>query len=548
MKLDLRNLGICNSQNEFSVIRLNNNGDLVELRDNNHIQYFWKLSDGQIKKRSYCEDYIYLNHRKKNRFTQLKNGNIYVPKGPDDWKYEKLLAKKIDERFYSRGVIFSEIDIPADRLIIISRCPESEREKNNNFYIESFLNNTKGQFNYYKRPIQDDNPDNEIIFGIFDLKGNLKKDFYLQSCDVQSQYLKCKISTEREELMVYSNERTYRFNYNEGQILGVYEGESVDFINSELLGHWEWQGYDSWIEGHFILNSKNKIIGEIDTNKLRPIFYMDKTVIIGDYLYCRSYYTPESDFSSEKVFRFKINNWNHASSANLTLKIHEKFLGNSKDLIFTYLFNDNLLEINQYDVKSLNFKSIKNNSINYQSQISFIETYYCIENDRIKNKSEDHYKTIYEEDEIRDLTYRFKDELEYGVIYELNYKVIEFLKAQKIKFDVIIPVPPSILNRPYQPVYELAKKISTSGYKVDFNYLIKLKETPPVKKINYPAARKKILKDIFDVRDSRYKNKNILLLDDKIRSGDTLNEIGKAIKEKGMVNLINALTLTKAKI
>ena len=113
--------------------------------------------------------------------------------------------------------------------------------------------------------------------------------------------------------------------------------------------------------------------------------------------------------------------------------------------------------------------------------------------------------------------------------------------------DVIIPVPPSNFNRPYQPIYELARKLVESGFNVDFDFLIKTKSTPPVKEINDSILRKNLLMNIFEVRDLRYKNKKILLFDDFFRSGDTLFSIANILKEKGFAKEVSAFTITKTR-
>jgi competence protein ComFC len=113
--------------------------------------------------------------------------------------------------------------------------------------------------------------------------------------------------------------------------------------------------------------------------------------------------------------------------------------------------------------------------------------------------------------------------------------------------DVIIPIPPSNLNRPFQPVFELVQIISElSGIPTNLQYL-KKKTTPALKSIDDLQERKEILANAFSVIDKRFKGKTVLLFDDLYRSGETLNAAAKVLKEQGEVNKIYVLTITKTR-
>ena len=113
--------------------------------------------------------------------------------------------------------------------------------------------------------------------------------------------------------------------------------------------------------------------------------------------------------------------------------------------------------------------------------------------------------------------------------------------------DVVVPVPSS-KQRDFQPVYFIVEYISkVVKRRVDFNYIKKIKETPQLKSIEDINERKNMLKDAFSC-DLRYKDKKILLFDDLYRSGVTLCEITKTLYDKGQVNNVYVLTLTKTKV
>ena len=129
--------------------------------------------------------------------------------------------------------------------------------------------------------------------------------------------------------------------------------------------------------------------------------------------------------------------------------------------------------------------------------------------------------------------------------------LVELHKEGKIdinKIDAIIPVPPS-MKRCIDPVQEIAEKLyqytEINIGKIDTDYLIKTKDTTPLKNIDDPTEREEQLKDAFDVKDERYKDKSILVFDDIYRSGQTLMEITKTLLNKGNVKEVYVLVLTK---
>jgi ComF family protein len=114
-------------------------------------------------------------------------------------------------------------------------------------------------------------------------------------------------------------------------------------------------------------------------------------------------------------------------------------------------------------------------------------------------------------------------------------------------FDIIIPVPmhkSKLKKRGFNQSKVLAEKIA-KRYKKDFEIknLYKTKLTSQQAKLNR-KNRLNNLKDAFNLKEfGTYKNKNILLVDDVITTGATLNECGKILKEKGQAKKVFALAL-----
>ncbi|WP_456480160.1 ComF family protein [Nautilia sp.] len=148
-----------------------------------------------------------------------------------------------------------------------------------------------------------------------------------------------------------------------------------------------------------------------------------------------------------------------------------------------------------------------------------------------------------------------------NLLYELKYKnkfenieiignvIVEFIKNKNLskEIDIILPVPFS-KKRKIQPLYEIAKYIGRNLKKsVDLSYLKKKATPKELKNINNLSKRKKILVDTLDIKNSKYKGKTILLLDDIYRSGSTLITICNLLYKKGKVKKIYVLCITKTR-
>jgi competence protein ComFC len=149
---------------------------------------------------------------------------------------------------------------------------------------------------------------------------------------------------------------------------------------------------------------------------------------------------------------------------------------------------------------------------------------------------------------IGELLYQIKYRYVENKIQELSEIItIKIRELFGVHIDAIIPIPPSNLNRPFQPVEEITRKISElSNIPYDLNYLYK-KNTVAIKSIDDNETRKEMLKNAFSIRDKSYKNKTILLFDDLYRSGTTLKAALDILIEKGEIYNILVLTITKTR-
>jgi len=123
----------------------------------------------------------------------------------------------------------------------------------------------------------------------------------------------------------------------------------------------------------------------------------------------------------------------------------------------------------------------------------------------------------------------------------LKWRVFRYLKA-------IIPIPPSNLDRPFQPVLELAKAISDkTRLPISNDYLMKIRETQALKNIEDTELRHQQMQNAFQVVDQRYSQESVLLFDDLFRSGETLNSVCNALSTQGNVGRIFVLTVTRTR-
>jgi predicted amidophosphoribosyltransferase len=153
--------------------------------------------------------------------------------------------------------------------------------------------------------------------------------------------------------------------------------------------------------------------------------------------------------------------------------------------------------------------------------------------------------------ELGELVIRLKYRDDKSVLNDILDSITDFLKNKwKIinTLDYIVPVPPSNLTRKYQPVIEIAEKLSnTIKLPVCIDSLVKVKKTPELKDIVDFEKRKEILEDAFNIQNDCIKGKNILLFDDLYRSGATLQIITGVLYNKGKVKNVYVLTLTKTR-
>ena len=175
---------------------------------------------------------------------------------------------------------------------------------------------------------------------------------------------------------------------------------------------------------------------------------------------------------------------------------------------------------------------------------------WALDNHTTLNDDPDYKNSDYRRTEIGELLYQLKYQSGFGKLNELAEIAAAFIKTRGLYLclDAIVPVPPSNLDRYFQPVYELALQIGKIlAIEVFPELIVKTKNTSELKNIESRVVRKNELSGAFKIEDSRLKNKAVLLLDDLFRSGETLREITRVLYGQGEVKKVYVITVTKTR-
>ncbi|MDW8135503.1 MAG: ComF family protein [Thermodesulfobacterium sp.] len=117
--------------------------------------------------------------------------------------------------------------------------------------------------------------------------------------------------------------------------------------------------------------------------------------------------------------------------------------------------------------------------------------------------------------------------------YQLGRLLNKTLSLKVPSVDVVIPLPLSkgrLKKRGYNQSFLIA--YGFSGKKPELNLLFKTKETQPQMELSY-KERVENIKDAFLALRDKVEGKRILLIDDVMTTGATLNEASKALKKAG---------------
>ena len=153
--------------------------------------------------------------------------------------------------------------------------------------------------------------------------------------------------------------------------------------------------------------------------------------------------------------------------------------------------------------------------------------------------------------------FKYKGMFDIGTFFGeyIGFELKEYFRKEKLKPEYIIPVPlhkTKLRERGYNQSYYICKGISTvTGIKQADDLILRIKNTKSQTKLKY-KDRQNNVKDAFELnkgsslysddKENIFKDKDVIILDDILTTGSTINECVKVLKETGCRNVI-AVTL-----
>jgi competence protein ComFC len=155
-----------------------------------------------------------------------------------------------------------------------------------------------------------------------------------------------------------------------------------------------------------------------------------------------------------------------------------------------------------------------------------------------------------ERTEIGEALYKLKYREEQTQVEPIAQMVADFIRGRSELWDIkaILAVPPSDWRRSFQPVEVVAARIGALlNLPAPDDYLLKAKQTMPLKGVTDKRLRREELQGAFAVADQRFADKHVLLFDDLYRSGETLKAVTVALLFLGNSAKVSVITATSTR-
>ncbi len=153
----------------------------------------------------------------------------------------------------------------------------------------------------------------------------------------------------------------------------------------------------------------------------------------------------------------------------------------------------------------------------------------------------------WERTELGELVYRFKYGNESAAADAIAARLADLIRAHaEMKTNLVIPIPSTKKERPYDPVPLLARALGKQiGIAVNETTLVKTRATELQKTMTNLAQKQANVQGAFRVADANaVRGKHVLLLDDFFDSGATLAEATRVVQAAGAAE-VYVLTVTK---
>ncbi|MGB9596883.1 MAG: ComF family protein, partial [Candidatus Poribacteria bacterium] len=117
-------------------------------------------------------------------------------------------------------------------------------------------------------------------------------------------------------------------------------------------------------------------------------------------------------------------------------------------------------------------------------------------------------------------------------------------------YDYIIPVPlhkKKMRKRGYNQMELIGRKVSKkTGIPLETKSLIKIKDTPPQRGLSGKERTQNVNGSFSVINPVNIEGKRILLIDDVMATGSTINECAKVLIKEGKADSVDVITLTRA--
>ena len=147
--------------------------------------------------------------------------------------------------------------------------------------------------------------------------------------------------------------------------------------------------------------------------------------------------------------------------------------------------------------------------------------------------------------EMGELVYQLKYHQDEGTVR----RIIDLLDRVKgiEEMDRIVPIPPTLRTRPFQPVRLIAEALGERRrVRVIPDLLEKIPGSPQLKDVEEPRERRNLLQKSMRLSEKRFdiSDLKVLLVDDLFRSGSTLSAATELLLSQTRVSDVFVLTMT----
>jgi predicted amidophosphoribosyltransferase len=147
--------------------------------------------------------------------------------------------------------------------------------------------------------------------------------------------------------------------------------------------------------------------------------------------------------------------------------------------------------------------------------------------------------------ELGELLYRVKYKGDDAALDELVSIMADFVKSKRLAVDMIVPVPPTRPRR-VQPLFKIAHALGAKVKTPVVRNAVKKTGGSELKNLHGYEERRQALEHVITADSKLVAGKRILLLDDLVRSGATINAVAEQLTSAGATEVhILAITQTR---